>query len=236
MKKLVSILMVAAFIVPVMAEPTWKFVSFDRVIGGALSYDATGDDVVGNASSAFRTAMGSTLSVQKIGGDGVSNPVSGNFAFFGAFKYTDNDNVFGWAQSIPNTTLAIEIGAHTLNFDNDMSTYFALDARDMVGTDYLTATFAELGAWGCTEIGKDIWMDIAVDTTNKVVAISVVIDGFNLGGADLDTAVLAGALDGQTSVWRASGMRLAVVPVPGAVILGSIGAGLVGWMKRRRSL
>ncbi len=41
-------------------------------------------------------------------GDGIDNPVTGNFAFFGVFEYSDPDNVFAWAQANGDTPLAIE--------------------------------------------------------------------------------------------------------------------------------
>ncbi len=232
MKRLMTICLAAAMIAvfsqAAMADLDWKFVSFDSVIGGGFTYDASGDDVISNSNSAFKTAMGDTLSVQQIGGDGENNPVTGNFAFFAAMNYTDNDNVFGWAQNIATTPLAIEICAHTLVFSNKMEDYFALDARDMPNVDYLTASLAELGLWGCTELADDIWMDIAVDPINKRVAISIVMDQFFLQNApDIDTYLEAGNLDGQTQSWRASGIYLAAVPEPATMVLLGIGGLLV---------
>lgn len=216
-----------------LADLDWKFVPFDSVLGGAISYDASGDDVVSDSSSAFRTALGSTLSLQKIGGDGNNDPVSGNFAFFGGFSYTDKDDVFAWAQGIATTPLAIELGAHTLHFTNGQSDYFALDARDMPGVAYLTASFADLGAWGCTEIAPNIWMDIAVDTANSQVALSIVADGFVLDDyPDIDTFIQTGTLDGKTTMWRASGISVAVVPEPATMILLGLGGLLCRKFKR----
>jgi len=41
---------------------------------------------------------------------------------------------------------------------------------------------------------------------------------------------------GTGSYWMMDNFKYSTVPVPGAVLLGSLGVGIVGWMKRRRSL
>lgn len=237
----VPVVLLSALVAPAMADPSWQLVPFNYVYAGGLSYDPTGGNVVTDTSM-FKTSMSAghvPLSTQKIGGDGVDNPVTGNFAFWGTFAYTDNYGVLGWAAAHPNTPLALEIGAHPLNFidpvsEFEFSNYFALDARPT--TNYLKASYAELGAWGCTEIGNGIWMDIVVapnSPTTGTVAISIVMQDFDLGPTALEVKVKSGPLDGEIGNWRASGMRIAPIPAPGAAALGFLGLGIIGWFKRR---
>lgn len=250
-KRMIFVLSVVCLVAGTsLAEPTWMYATLDSVLGGGMSYDASGDNVVVDGS-AFKTAIsaaGNPVSTQEVGGDGINNPVTGNFAFFGVFTYTDGDGLLDWATAHPDTPFAMELGAHTLSFDfngdgtSDYDEYFALDARDMDDTDYLKASFAELADWGCTEIAEGYWMDIWLGEvqSESVIAISVIIENFDLGigNNDLQAALLPGLLNQNydPSVWRESAFAIAPIPAPGAIFLAGLGVSLVGVLRRKHQL
>lgn len=253
MKKLLIVLAVLTMAVsPVLANQTYK-ATLNSVLTGGLSYDKTGANVV-TSGTAFMNAIsaaGNPVSTQKVSGDNIDNPVTGNFAFFGVFTYTDN-GALAYAASNPDQLLSLEFNAHTLQFYlsgiGTYDEYLAIDGRDS-GVPLL-ATFSELGDPGCTEIAAGIWMDIWTGEYlgQDVVALSFVIDGFSdddtdalldsLGMTTANADLLAGDLNTNydTNRWRISSVAITPVPVPGAVVLGGIGISLIGWMKRRKSL
>ena len=217
------------------ADLSWQMVGFDSLSHGAVSYDKSGANIV-TAGTAFHDTLTGDgyLGVQIVGGDGIDRAVEGNFGVYGVFNYTDTDNVLGWATANPDTLLAIEVRARGLQLDvggdgvADLADNYKLNADDVPET-YLTATFNELATWGYTEIAGGVWLDIALsDSHPGMAAMSVVIEDFVLHPElDLDSLeadLLAGALGGPVpGNYVGSGIRVAPVPVPGAVLLGILG-------------
>lgn len=251
-----AVAMCAALAGSAQADLPWQMIPFTNLVTGAVSYDESGDNVVVEGRAFYQTIRASgVLGTQLVGGDGQGPEVAGNFAMFGVFGYNDTNSVLPWIVSNANTLLAMEIRARDvkLDFNGDGQAEFVenftLDAKDMLGVDYLKATFADLGGWGYTQIAPGVWLDIAMDPKESQgnAAMSVVIQGMSNAGwnaafADgFDAMLLPGALGEPISgVTPGSGFRVAAAPPPipepalfqmGA-LMGLSGFGLLKLRKR----
>ncbi|HPS54651.1 MAG TPA: hypothetical protein PLP05_03550 [Sedimentisphaerales bacterium] len=238
MKKFVTIFAVAAMI----------FGAGNVVSGAVTTIGFNGSDIMAYASSTVNT--GSTPVV----GDGYIALKSGVVKTYGTSGSPSAFN--GWLNSL---SAGEGVAGFNLWLQDGASNQATMWGETIALTDaYSSAitTFASTGwtasvytltaaDWGAAWAGRQLICFEATSSeyylrpgTTATFGFTADIIGWDGGTSPYQMWVGSGSVvDGDVNgMFQRAITATAVVPVPGAVILGSIGAGLVGWMRRKKSL
>jgi len=208
--------------------------------GFAVDWASTGvdPDPVAGVWTASSTMLGQTADINPYNGNYMAR-INDSYGYYHATKISQTSSPI----TATDEKLFVNWGAALVNPTNyahgNHEPYFNI--RVLVGATEVASYFAASSSGGFINIGNDVslpspgdimyrtgtWEFDLTSYVGQSITIEMIVADCSEGGHGGYAF-----LDGIGTTYQPPN----VIPAPGAILLGSIGVGLVGWLRRRRTL